>query len=62
MGNSREWQRYGASRMNGNLLENIPESIDEELFETLARRGAVRIERIVSDGHASADDFGSSHK
>lgn len=31
--------------------------VSEEQFETLARSGAVRVERIVSRGHRSAPDF-----
>ncbi len=38
---------------SGNLFEHIPTSLPDELFQTLAESGAVRIERIVSDGHAS---------
>jgi cupin 2 domain-containing protein len=37
----------------GNLFKHIPPHFSEEQFETLAESGAVRIERIVSDGHAS---------
>lgn len=36
-----------------NLYENIPSLLAEELFQTLAESGSVRIERIVSDGHAT---------
>ena len=38
---------------SGNLFEHIPTNLPDELFQTLAESGAVRIERIVSDGHAS---------
>ncbi len=38
---------------SGNLFEHIPTGLPDELFQTLAEAGAVRIERIVSDGHAS---------
>lgn len=41
----------------GNLFRDVPESLPEELFETLAEHGQVRIERIVSRGHASPEDF-----
>ena len=37
-----------------NLLADIPEQIPEELFTTLLRQKNVKIERIVSRGHASA--------
>lgn len=38
---------------SGNLFEHIPENIPDELFQTLAESGSIRIERIVSDGHTS---------
>lgn len=41
----------------GNLFRDIPDSLPEELFDTLAERGNVRIERIISHGHASPEDF-----
>ncbi|MDZ8118648.1 cupin domain-containing protein [Pontiella agarivorans] len=40
-----------------NLFEDIPENLPEELMEVLAESSNVRIERIVSDGHASPSDF-----
>jgi len=40
-----------------NLLSDLPPSAVNELFETLARAGQTRIERIVSLGHHSPDDF-----
>lgn len=40
-----------------NLFAHIPRDLPEELCETLARSDAVRIERIVSRGHASPEDF-----
>ncbi|WLD12036.1 cupin domain-containing protein [Planctellipticum variicoloris] len=40
-----------------NLLANVPSSLPEELFETLVSAPAVRIERIVSHGHASPPGF-----
>ena len=36
-----------------NLFEAIPSPLQEELLQTLIESGAVRIERIVSDGHAT---------
>jgi cupin 2 domain-containing protein len=36
-----------------NLLANLPDELSDEWFETLVETGAVRIERIVSRGHAS---------
>ncbi len=37
----------------GNIFGDIPSSLHEELFQTLAKSGTVRIERIISDGHAT---------
>jgi len=36
-----------------NLFEHIPADLPDELFQTLAVKNGVRIERIVSDGHAT---------
>lgn len=36
-----------------NLFDGILPTLQKELFETLAESGAVRIERIVSDGQAT---------
>ena len=40
----------------GNLFDNIPADLAEELFEKLAGNEAVTIERIVSQGHSTAKD------
>ncbi len=40
-----------------NLFHNIPDSLPHEVFETLLDADGVRIERIVSEGHASPADF-----
>ena len=40
-----------------NLLSNLPASLPAELFETLLRADGLRVERIVSRGHASPDGF-----
>lgn len=40
-----------------NLLENVPAHLTEELTETLATGSRVRIERIVSTGQCSPEDF-----
>jgi cupin 2 domain-containing protein len=40
-----------------NLFTDIPTSLPEELFNTLAESDHVRIERIVSYGHASPEGF-----
>ena len=40
-----------------NLFSNIPSNLPEELIETLIQSADVRIERIVSHGHASPERF-----
>lgn len=40
-----------------NFFTDIPSRLPEEVFTTLLDAGPVRIERIVSQGHASPDDF-----
>lgn len=40
-----------------NLFRDIPDTLPEELISVLAENESVRIERIVSDGHASPDGF-----
>ena len=39
--------------ISGNVYEAIPDSLPEELIETLAGTPAVRIQRIVSIAHAT---------
>jgi cupin 2 domain-containing protein len=41
----------------GNLHDGIPDALPQELFTTLTRGAGVRVERIVSRGHASPKDF-----
>jgi cupin 2 domain-containing protein len=36
-----------------NLFSNIPATLQNELFQTLAESGGVRIERIISEGHVT---------
>jgi len=43
--------------MTDNLFNAIPEKLPEELLTTLAAHDSVKIERIVSDGHASPEGF-----
>ena len=40
-----------------NLFSSIPITLPNEIAETLVRAGNIRIERIVSQGHASPPDF-----
>jgi cupin 2 domain-containing protein len=41
----------------GNLFQHIPGELPEELAETLLLAGSLRVERIVSRGHASPEGF-----
>ena len=42
----------------GNIFENIPSGeFPEEIIEILAQNSSVRIERVISKGHASPKDF-----
>jgi len=43
--------------MSGNLFSDIPTKLPDELFTTLLEAANLRIERIVSHGHASPDGF-----
>lgn len=43
--------------MAHNLFADVPGFLPDELTETLASSQSVRIERIVSKGHASPEDF-----
>ena len=40
-----------------NIFSNVPAHLSDELVETLAASDHVRIERIVSHGHASPEGF-----
>jgi cupin 2 domain-containing protein len=39
------------------IFDDIPAKLPEELFSTLCRSSSVKIERIVSRGHASPEGF-----
>ena len=41
----------------GSLFENIPSELPEEIFDTISSTDNVKIERIVSRGHASPEGF-----
>ncbi|MBI2480529.1 MAG: cupin domain-containing protein [Planctomycetia bacterium] len=40
-----------------NLFSHVPDALQQELTQTLVSAGSIRIERIVSHGHASPDGF-----
>ena len=41
--------------MKRSLFKDVPADLPEELLTVLAENGLVKIERVVSDGHASAE-------
>ena len=41
----------------GNLFAKIPDNLPDELIQTLVSANKLRIERIVSQGHRSPNDF-----
>jgi cupin 2 domain-containing protein len=41
--------------MTANIFDGLPENLSEEVFEDIIRAPNVRIERIVSRGHASPE-------
>lgn len=43
--------------MSGNLLEDLPATQGDEVFETLLSRPGLEIRRIVSHGHRSPEGF-----
>ena len=47
-------EKVGVSK---NILDELPQSLPEEVVQTLIRAADVRIERIISHGHASPPDF-----
>jgi len=38
-----------------NIFDDIQSALDKELFEVLAQKGTVKIERIISKGHSSPE-------
>ena len=46
---------WPSSHPVNNLFKDLPNSIPEELVDVLTQSSTVRIERIVSTGHATAD-------
>ncbi len=40
-----------------NIFEEIPTSLPEEVQQVIANKGSVRIERIISMGHRSPENF-----
>ncbi len=44
-------------KLGGNILRDIPEALPNEISHTLLATDSIRIERIVSRGHASPEGF-----
>ena len=40
-----------------NIFQNLPQGLSEEIFDTLLESENIKIERIVSKGHASQANF-----
>jgi cupin 2 domain-containing protein len=40
-----------------NIFSSIPDTIDDEVFDDLLKRDSIRIERILSKGQRSPDDY-----
>jgi len=47
----------GAVSVTSNLFADLPQQLPDEHFTTLLEAASLRIERIVSHGHASPDGF-----
>lgn len=43
--------------MTANIFADVPQNMPKEVVQALLQSGDMRIERIVSHGHASAPDF-----
>lgn len=43
--------------MTANIFDDLPQNLPKEGVQTLIQSADVRIERIISHGHASAPDF-----
>ena len=52
-----EWQVLGGQMAISNIFDDIPHNMPKELVQTLLQAADVRIERIISHGHASPPDF-----
>jgi cupin 2 domain-containing protein len=48
---------YSLSYERANIFDEIPIDLKEEVFSVIANKGSVRIERIVSLGHSSPNNF-----
>ncbi len=41
----------------GNIFEEVPIDLSEEVLDVIANKGTTRIERIISNGHSSPENF-----
>ena len=54
----RKRMRYSeAQNKFGNLLSNLPDQIDDEIFETIINSEGCKIERIISKCHRSLNNY-----
>ncbi len=42
---------------NNNIFDDVPSEIPEEIIREIFTGGSIRIERIISKGHSSPEDF-----
>ena len=42
---------------NNNIFDDVPAEISEEIIREIFTGGSIRIERIISKGHSSPEDF-----
>ena len=45
------------SMSTGNVFESIPDRLDDELIEMLVKNDSIKIERIISKGQSSPENF-----
>ena len=56
-GKKRFQEREGPMNASQNIFSSIPDEIPKELFQVILKTASFKIERIVSKGHASPQDF-----
>ncbi len=44
-----------------NIFEKLPDNFDDEYFETLIETGNLKLERIISDGHSTKENYWYDH-
>jgi cupin 2 domain-containing protein len=56
-GQSKKTESKMRVEETGNFFSNIPAELQEEIIEKILNKGSIRIERIISKGHSSPDNF-----